>query len=202
MQADAPPYGQAGRRPALPGRMDSRFRGNDELKMAVGAGGLSSLAVNLSHMLFRPEIPVFCAVNVRVGRHVMQLTGLLCVRARRVRMACPPGMVPAHSRTLQPLGDQRLARRLHHPRANGQMSCLRLGMAHPVPRRAAARSGCGSRASPGGPAGRGSRPSRRFLPGKSTGADPVPTPGRRCPGDTGRRTPADRGRNAPVQDLA
>ena len=29
-----------------------------------------------------------------------------------------PGMTPAHSRTLQPLRDQGLARRLHHPRAN------------------------------------------------------------------------------------
>ena len=56
--------------------MDSRFRGNDGLKTAVSACGLSSLAVNLSHTLFRPENPVFCAVNVRMGRHLMQLTGL------------------------------------------------------------------------------------------------------------------------------
>ena len=52
--------------------MDSRFRGNDGLKTAVSACGLSSLAVNLSHTLFRPENPVFCAVNVRMGRHLMQ----------------------------------------------------------------------------------------------------------------------------------
>ena len=55
--------------------MDSRFRGNDGLKTAVSACGLSSLAVNLSHTLFRPGNPVFCAVNVRMGRHLMQLTG-------------------------------------------------------------------------------------------------------------------------------
>ena len=53
--------------------VDSRFRGNDELKMAVGACGLSSLAVNLSHMLFRPEAPVFCAVNVRGGGSLLVL---------------------------------------------------------------------------------------------------------------------------------
>ena len=50
--------------------------GNDGPKTAVGACGLSSLAVNLSHTLFRTENPVFCAVNVRMGRHFMQLTGL------------------------------------------------------------------------------------------------------------------------------
>ena len=49
--------------------------GNDRLKTIVGAGGLSSPAVNLSHTLFRPENPVFCTVNARMNRHFMQLTG-------------------------------------------------------------------------------------------------------------------------------
>ena len=63
--------------------MDSRFpplsprflpafagmTGDDDLKTAVVACRLSSLAVNLSHALFRPENPVFCAVNMRMGRH-------------------------------------------------------------------------------------------------------------------------------------
>ena len=51
------------------------LRGNDRLKTIVGAGGLSSPAVNLSHTLFRPENPVFCTVNARMNRHFMQLTG-------------------------------------------------------------------------------------------------------------------------------
>ena len=55
--------------------VDSRFRGNDRLKTTVSACGLSSLAVNLSHTLFRSENPVFCAVDVRMGRHFMQLSG-------------------------------------------------------------------------------------------------------------------------------
>ena len=48
--------------------LDSRFRGNDGLKTTVGACGLSSLAVNLSHMLFRPENPVSCATNTYMSR--------------------------------------------------------------------------------------------------------------------------------------
>ena len=56
--------------------VDSRFRGNDRLKTTVSACGLSSLAVNLSHTLFRSENPVFCAVDVRMGRHFMQLSGI------------------------------------------------------------------------------------------------------------------------------
>ena len=56
--------------------MDSRFRGNDGLKTAVSAGGLSPLAVNLSYTLLRPENSAFCEVNVRMGRHYMQLTGI------------------------------------------------------------------------------------------------------------------------------
>ncbi len=61
-------------------QVDSRFlpasagmTGNDGLKTAVGACGLSSPAVNLSHTLFRPENPVFCAVNARMGQHFLQL---------------------------------------------------------------------------------------------------------------------------------
>ena len=54
----------------------SRGSGNDGLKTTVGACGRSSLAVNLSHTLFRPENSVFCAVNARMGRHFMQLTGI------------------------------------------------------------------------------------------------------------------------------
>ena len=63
--------------------MDSRFRGNDDLKTAVGACGLSSPAVNLnlSYTLFRPGSPVFCAVNARMSRHLMQLTGESVCRA-------------------------------------------------------------------------------------------------------------------------
>ena len=56
----------------------------------------------------------------------------LCIGARSVRIACPPAWRPAHPRTLQPLRDQCLARRLHHPRTDGEMPCLRLGMAHAV----------------------------------------------------------------------
>ena len=55
--------------------LDSRFlpafagmTGNDGLKTTVGACGSSSLAVNLSHMPFRPENPVFCAANTCMGR--------------------------------------------------------------------------------------------------------------------------------------
>ena len=68
--------------------LDSRFRGNDGLKTAVGACGSSPLAGNLSHTLFRPENPVSCAVNVHMGRHLMQLTGQAAgasFRARRTR---------------------------------------------------------------------------------------------------------------------
>ena len=39
------------------------------------ACGLSSLAVNLSHTLFRSENPVFCAANASLDRDVMQLAG-------------------------------------------------------------------------------------------------------------------------------
>ena len=46
------------------------------------ACGLSSLAVNLSHTLFRSETPVFCAVNACMGGNVMQLAGPLSVRSR------------------------------------------------------------------------------------------------------------------------
>ena len=50
--------------------------GDDGLKTTVGACGLSSLAVSLSHTLFRPENFAFCVVNARMGRHFMQLTGV------------------------------------------------------------------------------------------------------------------------------
>ena len=60
---------QVPRKSVIPAEVDSRFRGNDDPKTAVGACGLSSLAVN------RTENPMFCAVNVRMGRHFIQLTG-------------------------------------------------------------------------------------------------------------------------------
>ena len=53
----------------------SRFRGNDGLKPTVGACGLSSLAVNLSHTLFRPGNPVFYAANTCMSRIFLQLAG-------------------------------------------------------------------------------------------------------------------------------
>ena len=87
---------EAGETPAFPGdtpfsgSVDSRFlpvftgmTGNDGLKTTISACGLSSLAVNLSHTLFRPENPVFCAANVRMGRHFMELTGSLVRGAAR-----------------------------------------------------------------------------------------------------------------------
>ena len=74
--------GNAGVSPAS-SPVDSRFRGNDGLKTTISACGLSSPAVNLSHTLFRPENPAFCAENVRMGRHFMQLTGSLVRGAAR-----------------------------------------------------------------------------------------------------------------------
>ena len=65
----------------------------------------------------------------------------LCIGARSARMACPPGMAPAHPRTLQPLRDQRPARRL--PPSN------RWGDAVPSPRHGACGGdGCGSTPTP------------------------------------------------------
>ena len=39
------------------------------------AGSLSSLAVNMSYTLLRPENSVFCAVNAGIERNFMQLAG-------------------------------------------------------------------------------------------------------------------------------
>ena len=65
--------------------------GNDELKTTVGACGLSSLAVNLSHMPFRPENPVFRAANTCMGR-----------------IFCNWQVYPAFHAFLQPLGGEAL----------------------------------------------------------------------------------------------
>ena len=94
---------------ALNQAMDSRFRGNDGLKTTVGACGLSSLAVNLSHTLFRQENPVFCAANARMSRHFIQLTGgPLPVKSstkRRRIVRCPAaGSLMPDSRERRVLG--------------------------------------------------------------------------------------------------
>ena len=47
-------------------------------------------------------------------------------------MACPAALTPPHARTLEPLSDQGLACRLHHPGTDRQSLVLRLGIAHAV----------------------------------------------------------------------
>ena len=44
----------------------------------------------------------------------------------------PAALTPPHARTLEPLSDQGLARRLHHPGADRQSLVLRLGITHAV----------------------------------------------------------------------
>ena len=56
---------------------------NDSLRLCARlkniACSLSSLAVNMSYTLLRPENPVFCAVNAHMRRNFMQLAGELAI---------------------------------------------------------------------------------------------------------------------------
>ena len=75
------------------------------------ACGLSSLAVNLSRTLLRPENPVFRAVNACMGRNLMQLAGLCCIaRHRGPRPHCPRLRPVTGVRTFIP--NQRLGARI------------------------------------------------------------------------------------------
>ena len=73
--------------------VDSRFRGNDDLKKTATECGLPSLTVILIHTLLRPGNPVFCAVPEPSGPLHGRIVEILILRgfASRIRARRPSG---------------------------------------------------------------------------------------------------------------